>query len=194
MDYQYENLGDERFQEFCHCLINNVFYNAQALPVGQPDGGRDSVVFSMSLRKKDFIVFQVKFVRNPNKIKNVHKWLTNTISAEINKIRRLIPRGAKSYYLLTNVKGTAHLDVGSIDKLNKILEDNISIPSMCWWRDDLSRKIESDPILKWSFPEILNGQDILNSALFQNLNEHKERRENVIRAYLADQYELDNRV
>lgn len=194
MDYLYENLGEDRFQEFCQCLINKEFPNTQAFPVRQPDGGRDSIVYSMTTSKKEFVVYQVKYVRNPNKIQDVHKWLTDTISKEVKKINKLIPKGAKEYYLLTNVKGTSHLDTGSIDKLNKVLEENIDIPSLCWWRDDLSRKFESDPLFKWSFPEILHGQDILNSVLFQNLNEHKERRENVIRAYLADQYEMDNKV
>ena len=194
MDYIYENLGDERFEEFCHSIVNKEFPNSQAFPVGQPDGGRDSVVYSMSSTKKEFIVFQVKFVRNPNKIQDVHKWLVDTISKEVEKIDKLIPKGAKKYYLLTNVNGTAHLEAGSKDKLNKLLEENISIPSICWWRDDLSGKINLDPMFKWSFPEILNGQDILNSALFQNLNEHKERRENAIQSYLADQYDLDNKV
>lgn len=69
MDYQYENLGVERFQEFCHSIVNKEFPNAQAFPVGQPDGGRDSVAFSMSSTKKEFIVFQVKFVRNPKKFR-----------------------------------------------------------------------------------------------------------------------------
>lgn len=194
MDYLYENLGDERFQEFCSCLISKEFENIQAFPVGQPDGGRDSLVYFMDTPKKDFIVFQVKFVRSPNTQKDAHKWLIDTIDGEINKIIKLIPRGAKKYYLLTNVKGTAHLSVGSKDQLNKILEDKISIPSICWWRDDLSRLFEKDPIFKWSFPEILNGQDILNSALFNNLNENKERRESVVTAYLSDQYSIDHEV
>jgi hypothetical protein len=38
MDYLYENLGDERFQEFCSTLIAKEFPNLQAFPVGQPDG------------------------------------------------------------------------------------------------------------------------------------------------------------
>ena len=194
MDYLYENLGDERFQEFCSCLVSKEFPNIQAFPVGQPDGGRDSLVYFMDKSDKEFIIFQVKFMRNPNKQMDPHKWLTETIAGEVKKINKLIPAGAKSYYLLTNVRGTAHLDVGSKDKLNKILEENITIPSICWWRDDLSVLFEKDPIFKWSFPEILNGQDILNSALFNNINENKERRENVIKAYLADQYSLDNEV
>lgn len=194
MDYLYENLGDERFQEFCSCLVSKEFPNMQVFPVGQPDGGRDSLVYSMTSTKKDFVVFQVKYVRNPYQIKDIHKWLTETIEGEVDKINKLIPIGAKSYYLMTNVKGTAHLVAGSIDKLNKVLEEKINIPSICWWRDDLSRKLETDHTLKWSYPEIINGRDILNSALFNILNENKERRENVIRAYLADQYKIDNEV
>ncbi len=194
MDYLYENLGNERFQEFCNCLVAKEFPDSQSFPVGQPDGGRDSLVYFMNATKKEFIVFQVKFVRNPNSIPDVHKWLTETLEGEAPKIDKLIPRGAKKFYLLTNVKGTAHLDAGSKDKVNAILESNITIPSLCWWRDDLSRLLEKDPIFKWSFPEILNGQDILNSILFQNINENRERRESVVKAYLADQYSIDNEV
>ena len=194
MDYLYENLGDERFQEFCNSLVAKEFPNTQSFPVGQPDGGRDSLAYFMHSSKKEFIVFQVKFVRNPNTIEDVHKWFTDTIEGEAPKISKLIPRGAIKFYLLTNVRGTAHLDSGSKDKVNKILEDNIEIPSICWWRDDISRLLEKDPLFKWSFPEILNGQDILNSVLFQNINENKERRESVIRAYLSDQYLIDSKV
>jgi len=194
MDYLYENLGDERFQEFCNCLIAKEFSNSQAYPVGQPDGGRDSLVYFMNSNKKDFLVFQVKYVRNPGSIIDVHKWLTKIIKDEAPKVEKLIHRGAKGFYLLTNVKGTAHLDTGSMDRVNAILEKDIHIPSICWWRDDLSSLFEKDPIFKWSFPEILNGQDILNSILFNNINENKERRESVVKAYLADQYDIDNEV
>jgi hypothetical protein len=193
MDYLYENLGDERFQEFCQSLIIKEFPNTQAFPVGQPDGGRDSVTYHLGT-SKDFLVFQVKYVKNPFLIADPHKWLIDTLKGEIIKINRLIPKGAKKYYLITNVKGTAHLDTGSIDKVNDILQRNIAIPSMCWWRDDISRRIEINNDLKWSYTEILNGKDVLNSALFDHLNEHKEKRANVIKAYLADQYSLDDQV
>lgn len=194
MDYLYENLGDERFQEFCNCIVAKEYPDSQSFPVGQPDGGRDSVAYFMNSTKKEFIVFQVKFVRNPNAIVDVHKWFTETIKSEAPKISKLIPKGALKFVLITNVRGTAHLDTGSKDKVNKVLEDKIKIPSICWWRDDISRLIEKDPMFKWSFPEVLNGQDILNSILFRNINENKERRENVVRAYLADQYTIDNKV
>ena len=194
MDYLYENLGDERFQEFCSSLIAKEFPNTQSFPVGQPDGGRDSLSYNVETLEKTFIVFQVKFVRNANLINDSHKWLIETVEKEAPKIDKLIPKGATQYFLLTNVKGTAHLDSGSIDKVNKTLEDNIKIPSICYWREDLSRLIEKDPIFKWSFPEILNGQDILNSVLFANINENKEKRESIIKAYLIDQYQMDNEV
>ncbi len=194
MDYLYENLGDERFQELCSAIVMRQNPDAQSFPVGQPDGGRDSIVYIMNPIKKEFIVFQVKFVRNPSSVKDVHKWLTSIIKQEAPKIDKLIPKGAKKFYLLTNVKGTAHLNSGSIDKVNDILESNITIPSLCWWRDDLSRIIEKDPTFKWSFPEIINGQDMLNSILFTHLNESRERRERIITSYLADQYTIDNEV
>ena len=194
MDYLYENLGDERFQEFCSRLISKEFPNAQAFPVGQPDGGRDSVVYFTESVEKTFLVFQVKFVRNANQERDIHKWLTDTIEKEVEKINRLIPQGAKTYYLLTNVRGTAHLDSGSIDKVNRILKENIKIPAICWWREDLSMLFEKDPLFKWAFPEIINGQDILNSVLFEQLTENKERRESVIRAYLTDQFDADDEV
>lgn len=194
MDYLFENLGDERFQEFCSTLIAKEFPDTQSFPVGQPDGGRDSLVFLMNNINKEFFVFQVKYVRNPNAVPDTHKWLTDIIDAEASKINNLIPRGARKFYLLTNVRGTAHLESGSKDKVNKILEEKISIPSLCWWRDDLSRLLEKDSLFRWSFPEILNGQDILNSILFQNINESKERRESILKAYLADQFSIDNEV
>ncbi|NBA84629.1 NACHT domain-containing protein [Emticicia sp. CRIBPO] len=194
MDYQFENLGDERFQEFCSTLIAKEFPDSQSYPVGQPDGGRDAIAYLMDSNKKDFYVFQVKYVRDPNSIKDTYRWLSDVINKEAPKVDELTTRGAKRYYLLTNLKGTAHLDNGSKDKINKILEDKISISSLCWWRDDLCRLVEKDSIFRWSFPELINGQDVLNSLVFQGINESKERRESIVKAYLADQYSIDNEV
>jgi hypothetical protein len=195
MDYLFENLGDERFQELCTCIISNEFPNMQAFPVGQPDGGRDTIVYNIGDGpKKTFVVFQVKFVRNANEERDLHKWLEKTIDGEIKKALSLIERGATAYYLLTNVRGTAHLDTGSKDKINKILEEKLPIPSICWWRDDLARIFEKNKDLKWSFPEILNGQDVLNGLLFEDISENRDRRLAVMRAYLTDQYEIDSEV
>ncbi|WP_171840262.1 hypothetical protein, partial [Listeria monocytogenes] len=122
MDYHYENLGDEGFQELCNVLINKEFVNTQSFPVGQPDGGRDGLSYNIIRGKKEFSVFQVKYVRKPDQIKDAHKWLLETIEKEIPKIKKLIPDGATAYYLLTNVSGTAHDKVGAIDKMNELLD------------------------------------------------------------------------
>lgn len=194
MDYHYEQLGDDRFQLFCSSIINKEFPGAQTFPVRQRDGGRDSVAYFMDKTEKNFIVFQVKFVVNPLSIKDPHKWLTGILEEELDKVQQLIPKGAKEYYLITNVKGTAHLDYGSIDKVNRILQQKISIPSMCWWRDDLNSKVHNNFSLKSSFPEIMRGTDVLGALLHQSLGEKQEVREMVIRQYLVDQYEMDNKV
>ena len=193
MDYMFENFGLERFQEFCSCLLLKEFPELQSFPVGQRDGGRDSLSY-INNKKDEFIVYQVKFVRNPKALKDVHKWLTAIITEESPKIEKLIPRGAKKYYLITNVSGTSFLDSGSIDKVDAIFNEKISIPSFCWWRDDLCRRFEEDPIFKWSFPEIINAQDLLNSILFEYINDNKERRNTTIRNYIVDQYKIDDEV
>lgn len=194
MDYQYENLGDERFQEFCNSLISKEFPNIQSFPVGQPDGGRDAIVYDMSSSVKEFNVFQVKFLRNPSSTKDIVEWLEDTIKKESVKVDKLIKKGAKCYYLLTNLRGSAHIDTGTKDKVNKILEKYIRIPSICWWRDDLNTLFEKDPSFKWSFPQIINGQDVLNSVLFNYVAENKLKREKVIKSYLEDQFQIDNEV
>jgi hypothetical protein len=123
MRYQYETLSPETFQQFCQSLLLMYFPHLRCFPVGQPDGGRDAIAWrpKQGSRDRDFIVFQVKFNRKPLAEPDPHKWLVEQIRKEKSKIKRLIPRGAKEYYLITNVPGTAHLDVGSIDELDALL-------------------------------------------------------------------------
>ena len=194
MDYQLENLGPEIFQEFCQALLLCEFPNLQCLPVAQPDGGRDAFHRAITEVPDDFSVFQVKFVRNPASIKDPHKWLVETLEAEAPKIEKLIPKGASQYFFLTNVRGTAHLESGSIDKLAEILRRNISIPSTCWWRDDINRRLDSAYNLKWSYPNLLSGTDVLRELLENRLGEDKERRTRTIKAFLKGQYDFDEKV
>ena len=105
MNYVYENLNDELFQELCQSLIINEFPDSQAFPIGQPDGGRDAVAYDVIQPIKSYFLFQVKFCKNPDKV-DLHKWLIKVITAEMPKIQKLIPKGAKKFYLITNVKGT----------------------------------------------------------------------------------------
>jgi hypothetical protein len=192
MDYAYENLGPNRFQEFAQALLIREYPNIQCLPVGQRDGGRDALSNLRHRRSEGYVAFQVKFA---GREKDPHKWLVDVMSKELPKINQLIRNGAQEYILLTNVAGTAFPQAGSIDRLQALLDAEISVPSQCWWRDDLNRRLENDPLaLKWSFPELLTGQDVLRVLVEAGLSDQRERRVNAIRAFARAQYEADRKV
>lgn len=194
MAYQYEALGDERFQQFAQALLVRNNPNIQCLPVGQPDGGRDAFLRMPRRSSKEFIVFQVKYVKQPFAMKDPHKWLLDTIKLEAPKISNLIQRGAKEYYLITNVQGTSHLDIGSIDRLQQILENNIDVPSQCWWRDDLDRRLDNAIDVKWAYPDVLSGRDVLHYILENGLSENREARTLAVKAYITKQFLDDQEV
>jgi len=194
MDYQFENLGPERFQQFCQSLLAREFPQFQCFPIGQPDGGRDAIAFYLDERQGEFIVFQVKFARKPMTLDDPHKWLTDIVAEEAPKVKTLIPKGAREYYLITNVPGTAHLDTGSIDRVQRILNDTLDIPAHCWWRDDLSRRLDNAWDLKWAYPELMTGIDMLRHVVQSRLSEHRERRTTAIQAYIRLQYQNDREV
>ncbi|MGY1642016.1 NACHT domain-containing protein [Geodermatophilus sp. SYSU D00703] len=197
VDYHFEQLGDERFQELCQAVLVAERDGIQCFPVGQPDGGRDVVQhFDSSNRaQRAFLVFQVKFVRRPDKLDSPHKWLLDVMSKEAPKLATLLPKGAVGYYLLTNVSGTAHPDVGSIDKLNKLLSDKMSLPTQVMWRDDLVARVNANSSIRWAFPEILRATDILEALMrLPSENEGQVRRLDAIRAFVTQQYESDEEV
>lgn len=194
MNYNYENLDPERFQTFCQSLLNSEFPKSQFFPIGQPDGGRDAISYTRrNLFVDEFNVFQVKFVRKDEK--DIFDWLEDVLKKESKKITRLIKRGAKEYFLLTNLSGTAHLDSGSIDKINSLLKQYISIPAYCWWRDDLNVKLDVNWDLKWVYPELFSTADLFRIIVESRLeSEDKERRFNAINLYLTDQFDTDSKV
>lgn len=194
MDYLFENLGEDRFQEFCQALLVNLFPDLQCLPVKQPDGGRDAIVYFDGSNEEEFIVFQVKYARQPTVNDDGHKWLLDVLKKEAPKLEKLIPRGAKKYYLLTNARGTAHLDTGSIDKVHEILSEAISIPAQCWWRADLNQRLDNHWDLKWSYPELLSGTNLMSYLIQSRLLEGGQDRMAAIKAFLRDQYEMDEEV
>jgi hypothetical protein len=194
MDYPFENLEPEKFQQFCQAILAKEFPDVQCFPIGQPDGGRDSTCVFMRGQKDEFIVFQVKFARRPLAESDPHKWLTGILKEEAPKVENLIPRGASAFYLLTNIPGTAHLDSGSIDKVNTILNATIGVPSQCWWRDDISRRLDNAWDLKWIYPELMTGPDLIRSIIESGLTEQKEQRTSAIKAFIRDQYDIDQEV
>lgn len=193
MDYQLENLGPERFQEVCHALLVRAFPKTQCFPVGQRDGGRDAISY-LDEGSDGFVVYQVKYVRRPHAEQDPHRWLTEVVREEAPKVRELIPKGAKQYLLLTNVPGTAHPESGSIDSVKATLAANIPVSADCWWRDDVNRRLDDSWNIKWSYPEILSGPDVLRYIVQSGLHEHAERRTSAIRAYIRDQYDRETQV
>ena len=194
MDYLLENLGPERSQEVCHALLAKAFPKTQCFPVGQRDGGRDALSFLSEQESDEFVVYQVKFVRKPLAEKDPHHWLTEIVKAEAPKLKELIPKGANQYYLLTNVPGTAYPGSGSIDAVQEILAAHFDIPAQCWWRDDINRRLDDAWNIKWSYPEILSGPDILRLIIEKGLTEDAERRTSAIRTFVRDQFDRDTEV
>jgi hypothetical protein len=194
MDYQLENLGDERFQEVCQALLARAYPETQCFPVGQRDAGRDAVVFLSRNAPDEFAVYQVKYVRKPLAEKDPHKWLIGILQEEMPKVKKLVPKGARAFYLLTNIPGTAFPDSGSIDAAARLINATLDLPSHCWWRDDINRRLDDAWDVKWAYPEILSGPDVLRFVVEHGLGEHAERRTNALRAFVGSQFEMDQEV
>ena len=130
MDYPLENLDPERFQKFSQALITKEYPNVQCFPVAQPDGGRDAVgrdavSFSNDRPGRGFIMYQIKFVRNPTGEDDPHQWLVRILKQEAPKLKQQIPNGVNQYILITNIRGTAHPEVGRLNwrsTLDRILD------------------------------------------------------------------------
>lgn len=188
MDYHFETLGDDKFQKLCQALLAEMMPKVQCLPLNQADGGRDA--FSRRLEPKDtFIVFQVKYSRNPSSVDEREAVLA-LIRSEKAKVERLKARGATEYHLLTNVSGTSIPDKGSINRANEILSGEFGIPAFCWWRDDIERRVDAHSGIKWSYPEILRGSDVLGLLLKSS----EDTRTETLNAYLREQYQSDEEV
>jgi hypothetical protein len=195
MDYPLENLGPERFQRVCQALLVKEFPRARLLPLSGRDGGRDAFVAlgSPGRRRRNSVIFQVKYARDPAALDNPRKWVRDAIKKEMPKIQELVKLGAQHYRLITNVRGSGHLKTGSIDLLDTTLEE-LPIPADGWWRDDLLGRLDSSWDIKWAFPELFTGPDLLRAIIENGLSEDFARRSSAISTFLADQYEVDSRV
>ena len=98
------------------------------------------------------------------------------------------------FVLMTNISGTAHPDVGSIDIINNLLTKELGIPSICLWRNDLNRRLDNAWNLKWAYPELMTGPDLIRFVIEGNLSESKERRASAIRAFITHQFALEEQV
>ena len=192
MDYRYEALDEHSFQKLAQALVLTLHPRTQCLPVAQPDGGRDAVLYP-DFGKPGFVVFQVKFTRQPG-IKNSRDTVLGLISSDHAKVEELARRGATHYYLITNVSGTAHLDTGAIDKANDLLQKLFPIPAQVWWQDDLDRRLDNAPHIKWSYPQILDATDLLPLLLRLPGDTADPQASRTLTSYMATQYDTDREI
>jgi hypothetical protein len=140
------------------------------------------------------MMFQVKYVRQPQAIEDPHKWLSDVMAKELPKIKKQILQGAKHYVMITNIRGTAHPEAGSIDIINKLMHDELGIPAVCWWRDDINRRMDAAWDVKWVYPELMTGPDLIRAIIENGPKETRERREAAMRAFITEQYSIDREV
>lgn len=196
MDHPFENLGPERFQQMCQALLVKEFPGVSAFPVGQPDGGRDAIQHLMprlaNASEVRSVVFQVKFARAIPE--DIDDWVMESAKGEVEKVKRLKARGAVAYHFISNVPGTAHLEVGSIDRVQRQLQELFDIPVVAWWRDDLNRRLDSSWDIKLRYPDTLNGQDFFRLLLESPAGARVAARMNAVNAFISDQYQEDEDV
>lgn len=157
--YLYGRLGEKTFQQLCCALLAHAFSDTRAYPVGHSDGGRDA-----TRRDEDgLIIYQVKWTSKP--LQSPVAWLNAAITGEAANIRRLVKEGAKAYYLLTSVSGTAVPKRGSMDVMDAALakhEAEFGIPIQVWWRGDIDARVDAAPSeLKWAYSDMLAGPDLV---------------------------------
>ena len=193
MSYYYEALNHISFQEFAQSLIVSVHPETICLPVQQPDGGRDALFYHTALERNNFVVFQVKFSTKPNETSE-REAIDKLIKSEESKVASLIQKGATDYYLVTNVQGSAHPDIGSIDKLNKRLTEQFKIPCFVWWRDDLDARLDNASDVKWSYPQICRASDVLQFLIKRPEHTTELEAARAITAYMGNQHGADRDV
>lgn len=190
MDYLFEQLGPESFQQFCQALLVSEYPDLQAFPVAQPDGGRDA--FSRGDVPLQSVVAQIKYKRADEQ--DNADWMIKALEGELEKIKTLHSRGVKKYLMLTNASGTAHLDTGRIDKAQAWLDRNSPIPGQVLWRDDISRRLDDRNDLKLAYPALLTGNNALTLIYEAILAPKKKQLATTMRLFVAEQYRRDAEV
>ena len=192
--YDYERIGEKPFQQLCNALLADRFPDVQCFPVGHSDGGRDAV---LPRNGKPTTIFQVKWTSKPTQ--SAVSWLTQAIKGEKDNIRRLVSQGAKEYYLLTSVAGTAVPGRGSMDRLDEALAKHsleFGIPMKVWWRADIDARVDSSPdALKWAYSDMLAGHDLVRYLIEGATSaayEHELR--TLVMNVIATQWDEDSRV
>lgn len=163
--YLYERLAEKRFQQLCGALLRLDDPTVRLYPVGMSDGGRDAT--SAAEDQPGGTIYQVKWTKD--RIQHPVAWLTKAVEGEATNIERLVARGATRYVLMTCVAGTSIPDKGTMDKLDKefeALSKRFGIPMVPMWQADLDGMVDAAPdAIKWSYADMLAGQDLIRFLL-----------------------------
>ncbi|APE12746.1 hypothetical protein BO226_25745 (plasmid) [Rhodococcus sp. 2G] len=191
--YLYNRLSEKQFQQLCNSLLAHSFPEMTCYPVGHSDGGRDAV----RRTGRRSVVYQVKWTSKP--LQSPLSWLTEAIRGEADDIRRLVEEGAEEYYLMTSVAGTAVPLRGTMDKLDKRLEEysaEFGIPMHCWWQADIDARVDAAPAeLKWTYQEMLAGVDAVRYLReADSLAAKDQELRTLLLAVLATQWQEDVKV
>ncbi|MFE3194063.1 NACHT domain-containing protein [Nocardia sp. NPDC059240] len=122
-------------------------------------------------------------------------WMIAALEGELPKIEKLISRGAQRYIIATNARGTAHLDSGKIDRVQRWLDQHVAIPSVCYWRDEIDRRLDAaEACLKLKYSEILTLEDGVSIVFTDALEIANQRRDDAIHAFVLKQYNDDSEI
>ena len=151
---------------------------------------------SLNRRQRQLVLssFRSSLLDVNSALAEARDWLLRTLKDELPKVQNQIKHGARSFVLVTNVAGTAHHRGGSIDKLQALLEKLVPIPAQAWWRDDLDRRLDDAWDLKFAYPALFSGTDLLRLMVEGSRSESRDRLRNTIRAFLSHQFESDREV
>lgn len=164
--YLYERLTEKRFQQLCGALLRQEDPSVRLYPVGMSDGGRD-VTANGADDASGGTIYQVKWTKD--RVQNPVTWLKAAVDGEAENIERLVAEGATRYVLMTCVAGTAAPGKGTMDKLDEefeALSKKFGVPMEPLWQADLDGMVDAAPdAIKWSYADMLAGQDLIRFLL-----------------------------
>jgi hypothetical protein len=155
------------------------------------DGGRD-------VTSPGGVIYQVKWTKNP--IKDPVAWLKRAIEGEAQSITRLVEESsATKYVLMTSVEGTGSPDRGTMDRLDRLLEEKsalFGVEMTCLWRADIDTRVANAPLETWfHYSEMLAGLDAMRLLLAQDRGDGDTADvRNTIRTVIAVQRQEDSKV
>jgi hypothetical protein len=171
--FDYEALTNRQFQALVSALIVREHPRVQCMPLSGRDGGRDVIAQEVSSagRLTDAIIFQVKMkeksMTGVPTTEDLYKWVAMQVRRELVKLRPLIRKGAREYVLVLNIPASGDLETGLRDRVQKLMADEIQIPSSVWWRDDLDGRLRAYPDIAASIG-LLTGDNAIQGLCMRS--------------------------